>query len=108
MRFKNIISFSLKGKNKSMSDGIQECLDKLNTIRTTSWYKMAEERREIFDVIYTLDQIHLYKPKIDDYLSKKGKTYISYIEDLFGVTEEHAVKILQRYNGDVYKSIVFA
>lgn len=66
-----------------------------------------ERRRVIYDKIFTLDELHIKKPKIKDYSSISTKTYIKYLVDLFDITQEKAISVLKNYNGDVYNAIVF-
>lgn len=66
-----------------------------------------KNKNRIFEKIYDLKQIHIYRPKIKNYKTEKAKTYIKYIINLFKINEEKAIEILKKYNNDVYKTILF-
>ena len=54
----------------------------------------------------TLEEIHLKKPKIRND-GKFTKYYISIIQKLFGISDTESVKKLMKFDGDVYKTIIF-
>ena len=55
---------------------------------------------------YPLEEIHLRKPKIKND-GKSTKYYISIIQKLFGISDNESVKKLMKFDGDVYKTIIF-
>lgn len=59
-----------------------------------------------------LSEIHILKPIIKNIndlkkLKLEYKTYISYIKDLYNISEEQAVQKLIKFNGNVYLTIIF-
>ena len=75
--------------------------------RRKEFKERVERRTIVFEKVYSLDEIHIKKPKINDYSSTSGKTYIKYIKDLFNISEDKAINILKNFNGDVYNTILF-
>lgn len=72
-------------------------------------YQLNRKKKEIFfDKVYSLLKIHKYKPVIHNYENETSKIYIQYIVDLFQITEEQAIILLNRFNGNVYLTIVFS
>ena len=60
---------------------------------------------------YPIEQIHLFKPKIninkDKIFDGETKYYISIIQKLFDISDTQSVKKLLKFDGDVYKTILF-
>ena len=72
-------------------------------------YQLNRKKKEIFfDKVYSLSEIHKYKPVIHNYENETSKIYIQYIVNLFQITEEQAIILLNRFNGNVYLTIVFS
>jgi hypothetical protein len=47
-------------------------------------YQLNRKKKEIFfDKVYSLSEIHKYKPVIHNYENETSKIYIQYIVDLF-------------------------
>ena len=69
--------------------------------RHNNYFKKSEK--------YPLELIHIKKPKIriDGKFGSYTKYYISIIQKLFGISDTQSVKKLMKFDGDVYKTIVF-
>ena len=70
--------------------------------------KRRENRGQIFEKIYSLEDIHKYRPKIYNYDSNKSEKYIRMIMYLCNYSKEETIKFLKTYNGDIYSVIVFS
>jgi len=58
---------------------------------------------------YPIGKIHLMKPKINKnkIFDEETKYYISIIQKLFDISETLSVRKLKKFDGDVYKTILF-
>ena len=75
-------------------------------------FKKVYKRHDIFFEEYEkypLEEIHLKKPiiKFDRKFGSYTKYYISIIQKLFDISDTQSIKKLMKFNGDVYKTIVF-
>ena len=85
----------------------KQWIERLEYHKRIDLEKKRQERTKVFHVIYTLDQIHIYKPKIHNYSSDESEIYIKYIIDLYGISKELAIKKIKQYDNDIYKTIIF-
>ena len=58
--------------------------------------------------IFTLDKIHLYRPKIniESRFDPAVPYYIEKFQTLFEISENRAKNIIKKYNGDIYTAIL--
>ena len=66
-----------------------------------------KSNKPYFFKYYTLDKIHIYKPIIRNYSSEQSKVYINYIVKLYNISFEESIIFLKKFNGNVYKTIIF-
>ena len=83
-------------------------MDLWNNLSQRIYQLNREKKKYFFDKVYSLSEIHKYKPMIHNYENETSKIYIQYIVDLFQITEEQAIILLNRFNGNVYFTIIFS
>ena len=83
-------------------------MDLWNNLSQRIYQLNREKKNYFFDKVYSLSEIHKYKPVIHNYENETSKIYIQYIVDLFQITEEQAIILLNRFNGNVYLTILFS
>lgn len=83
-------------------------MDLWNNLSQRIYQLNREKKKYFFDKVYSLSEIHKYKPVIHNYENETSKIYIQYIVDLFQITEEQAIILLNRFNGNVYLTILFS
>lgn len=88
-----------------MNDNTWDLWNKLSQKK----YQLNREKRQIFfDKYYPLSEIHKYKPVIHNYENETSKRYIQYVINLYEITEEQAIILLNKFNGNVYSTILFS
>ena len=80
----------------------------------TTFKKVKREKHKaiFFDkkFKYQIEELHLIKPKINienKIHNEKTKYYICIIQKLFKIDENESIQKLKKFNGDVYKTILF-
>ena len=104
---KNILEKNITHQTPFQKQEIEITQNYLVNQRRKEFKERSEKRKFIFEKIYSLDELHIKRPKIDDYSSMSGKAYTKYLVDLFEITEPKAIEILKKYQGDIYNSIIF-
>ena len=104
---KNIMDKNINHQTPFQKQEMEITQNYLVNQRRKEFKERSERRQFIFEKIYSLDELHIKRPKIDNYSSMSGKAYTKYLVDLFEITEPKAIEILKKYEGDIYKAIFF-